>query len=211
MSPVPRVPRSRLDDTSENWLRRLRADGADREEAFADLHRLLLRVAHARVRPWRRALPEAVQAELDDLCMQAAGDALLAVVTNLDNFAGRSRFTTWAIKFAMFEVATLVRRHVRHGGASLHLDEETWSRLPDTTTATAQRQAESRELFEALRLAVAEVLTARQREVFVAAAVQDVPVDILAKRLGSSPGAVYKTLHDARRKLRAALAESDWT
>jgi RNA polymerase sigma-70 factor, ECF subfamily len=196
-----------LDGESEGWLRRLRADGPEREQALADLHRLLLRVAHAEANRRRRALPDPVLADLEDLCLQAANDALLAVTAKLDQFAGRSRFTSWAIKFAIFEVSTRLRRHAWRG-RRVHLDELAWSRLADLKTPTAQRRAEHHELLMAVRRAVDEALTPRQREVFVAAVVQDVPIDVLAERLGSNRGAVYKNLHDARRKLRGALVSA---
>ena len=48
-------------------------------------------------------------------------------------------------------------------------------------------------------------LSDRQREVLVALTIQEIPIDVLAERLGSTRGALYKTLHDARRRLRALL------
>ena len=195
------------DVESEDWLRRLRGGGREQERALAELHGLLLRVAHAEARRRRGSLPDAVLADLDDLCLQAADDALLSVVGRLDAFAGRSRFTTWAIKFAMFEISTRLRRHAWRG-RSVQLDDDVWSRVPDVGAPDAQRRAEQLELLSRLRRAVDEVLSPRQREVFVAAALQDVPIDVLAERLDSNRGAVYKTLHDARRKLRAALADA---
>lgn len=196
-----------LDAESEDWLRRLRGDGAERERALADLHRLLLRVAHAEAQRRRGTLPEPVVADLDDLCLQAADDALLSVTAKLDDFAGRSRFTTWAIKFAIFEVSTRLRRHAWRG-RRVRLDDEAWTRLPDSRAATAQRRAELNELLAEMRRAVDDVLTPRQRDVFVAAALQEVPIDVLAEQLGSGRGAIYKMLHDARRRLRGALADA---
>jgi RNA polymerase sigma-70 factor, ECF subfamily len=195
-----------VDDESEAWLRRLRAQGAERDRALAELHALLVRVAHAEARRRRWALPDAVLADLDDLCLQAADDALVSITARIDRFAGRSRFTSWAIKFAIFELSTRLRRHAWRG-RPVKLDDEAWSRLPDAGAATAHARAEQQELLRRLRRAVDEDLTPRQREVFVAAAVQEVPIDVLAERLGSSRGAIYKTLHDARRKLRRALAD----
>jgi RNA polymerase sigma-70 factor (ECF subfamily) len=90
----------------------------------------------------------------------------------------------------------------------VQLEDESWSRLPDASATTGQQRAEQGELLAELRRAVDEVLTPRQRDVFVAAAVQEVPIDVLAEHLGSNRGAVYKTLHDARRKLRGALADA---
>lgn len=196
-----------LDLASNDWLRRLRAVDAERDDALAELHQLLVRVAHAEARRRRSALPDAVVADLDDLCLQAADDALVSITAKLDEFAGRSRFTTWAIKFAIFEISTRLRRHAWLG-RTVQLEDEGWSRLPDASATTGQQRAEQRELLAELRRAVDEVLTPRQRDVFVAAAVQEVPIDVLAERLGSKRGAVYKTLHDARRKLRGALADA---
>jgi RNA polymerase sigma-70 factor (ECF subfamily) len=196
-----------LDEVSKDWLRRLRAVDAERDDALAELHQLLVRVAHAEARRRRSALPDAVVADLDDLCLQAADDALVSITAKLDEFAGRSRFTTWAIKFAIFEISTRLRRHAWRG-RTVQLEDESWSRLPDASATTGQQRAEQGELLAELRRAVDEVLTPRQRDVFVAAAVQEVPIDVLAEHLGSNRGAVYKTLHDARRKLRGALADA---
>jgi RNA polymerase sigma-70 factor (ECF subfamily) len=204
--PLPETGTAR-DAESLRWLRALRGEGVERERALADLHRLLLRVAHAEARRRSASLPEPVLADLDDLCLQAADDALLSVMKRLDDFAGLSRFTTWAMKFAIFEISTRLRRHAWRG-RPVKLDDEAWGRLPDVGGVTAQRQLEQRELIAGLRRAVDEVLTPRQREVFVAAAVREISIDALAERLETNRGAVYKTLHDARRKLRRALADA---
>lgn len=196
-----------LDPESAAWLRRLRATGPDADRALADLHTLLLRVARAEATRRRGALPGAVLADLDDICLQAADDAVVAVTGKLDDFAGRSRFTTWAIKFAIFEVSTRLRRHAWRGRTE-RLDTEAWARFPDPAAATDARRAEHAEVLAAIRRAVDEVLTPRQRDVFVSAAVREVPIDVVAERLGATRGAVYKVLHDARRKLRDALADA---
>ncbi len=193
----------RLDPESEAWLRRLRATGAERERALADLHGLLLRAAHAEAGRRRGSLPDPVRADLEDLCLQAADDALMAVTAKLDSFGGRSRFTTWAYKFALLETSVRLRRHAWRG-RSVALDDAAWERVPDR--ATAHEPAEQRELLAAIRRAVRERLTDHQRTVFEAAALREVPIDVLAERLGSNRGAIYKTLHDARRKLRVTLA-----
>jgi RNA polymerase sigma-70 factor, ECF subfamily len=195
------------DAESQEWLRRLRDRGSRRSEALADLHAILLRVAHSEAGRRRASLPEAVVADLDDLCEQATDDALARILASLDRYAGRSRFTTWAIKFALLETSTALRRHAWRG-RTVKLDDDGWGRILDARAADPQRHLEHHELLRHLKAAVDEVLTQHQRRVFVAAAVREVPIDVLAERLGSNRGAVYKTLHDARRKLRAALAEA---
>jgi RNA polymerase sigma-70 factor (ECF subfamily) len=125
-----------------------------------------------------------------DLAAQAAGDAMLALLAKLHTYRGESRFTTWAYKFALYEAGVKLRRRAWQGREiPLEPDEE----------------AEQRELVHALQDAIATTLTQHQREVLVALALNGVPIDVLAERLGTTRGALYKTLHDARRKLRAHL------
>jgi RNA polymerase sigma-70 factor (ECF subfamily) len=195
----------RLDSESRAWVEGLRAAGVERTRALERLHDLLLRAAHTEARRRRHLYPEIAGAELDDLCRQAANDALVAVTGKLEGYRGASRFTTWAYAFAVFEISVKLRRHAwRAGPVPTADDDATWDRVAGGTGA-AQAQVESAELLGALRRAVAEELTPRQREVFVAVALNDVQIDVLAGELQSTRGAVYKVLHDARRKLRLRL------
>jgi RNA polymerase sigma-70 factor (ECF subfamily) len=140
---------------------------------------------------------------LDDLATQAADDALLAVLSKLDDYRGESRFTTWAYKFGLFEAAVKVRKRAWQG-RELPVTEDTWMALSTGAGAPAE-EAERSELLGAIATAVDRVLTERQREVFVALALNGVPIDVLAERCASTRGALYKMLHDARRKLRDEL------
>ena len=194
-----------LDVESRGWVDGLRAAGVERARALERLHKLLLRAAYAEAHRRRHLYPEIGGAELDDLCSQAADDAVLAVTSKLDGYRGASRFTTWAYAFAIFEVSVKLRRHAwRRGRIPTADDDATWDRFAKGTH-TAQSRLESSELLRALRRAVAEELTPRQREVFVAVALNDVQIDVVAGQLHSSRGAVYKVLHDARAKLRRRL------
>ena len=180
-----------------------------RDAAITRLHALLLRVARAEAGRRRARLPDRVLEEVDDLCVQAANDAVMSILRKLVEFRGTARFTTWASKFVIFEVSTRLRRHAwRHH--SVKADDATWNELPDGAPS-ALRMMENRELSTALQRAVRDRLTDHQRTVFKAATVDDVPIDVLAERFGSSRGAIYKTLHDARRKLRTALADAGYT
>src|SRR5919198_5916287 len=85
-----------LDSESRDWLRRLRAAGAERDEAIARLHALLLRAARFEVARRRPTLPHLRGSDLDDIANQAADDALMGVLRRLDDFRGASRFSTWA-------------------------------------------------------------------------------------------------------------------
>lgn len=201
----PGSPGVGLDAESRSWLRGLRAEGEQRVRTVERLHDLLLRAAR-REALRRRDLTVIGGVELDDLCQQAADDAVVAVIAKLDDFRGASRFTTWAYKFALFEVSVKLRRHAWHGRTIPTADDDpTWDRLVHGT-GQAEWLAESLDLVHALRRAVAEELSPRQREVFVAVLLNAVPGDELAARLGTTRGAIYKMVHDARRKLRARLA-----
>jgi len=192
-----------LDPESAAWLRRLTPGGPEREQAERRLHELLLRVARAEAGRRRGSIPERGREEVDDLCVQAASDALLAVLRKLPGFRGASRFTTWASKFAILEVSTRLRRHNwRH--RRTRNGDGVWEQLP-AGAPSALASLQQAELLGRLRELVATALTERQRRVFVSAALEDVPIDVLAEELGSTRGAVYKILHDARGKLRRQL------
>ncbi|HEX5592142.1 MAG TPA: sigma-70 family RNA polymerase sigma factor [Solirubrobacterales bacterium] len=186
------------------WIDRLRAEGAEGQAAVADLHALLLKAARFEIGRRAAELSHLRGGDQEDLAQQAADDALMAILRKLDEFRGESRFTTWAYKFALLEAAVKVRKRAWQG-REIPLEDEAWSRLADAG-APAGRGAEDAELFAALREEI-ERLGERQREVLVAVALNGVPIDVLAERLDSTRGALYKNLHDARRKLRAALAE----
>jgi RNA polymerase sigma-70 factor (ECF subfamily) len=197
------------DPVSQRWLDGLRSSGARREQAVRDLHAVLLRAARREVARRRALLGGASGPELDDLANQAADDALLAILDSLDTYRGASRFTTWAYRFVINHVSMKTRRHL-WGGRRVPFDDADWDRLPDRLLPSAERRSEQRAQLEALRLAVDNDLSARQREVFVAAALNEVPIDVVALRLDSNRGAIYKTLFDARTKLRASLAAAGY-
>ena len=197
-----------LDPESAWWLRVLAEPGPSREAALARLHELLVRVARAEVRR-RGPRVRIAGPELDDLACQAAADALMAIIRKLGQFRGESRFTTWAYKFVIFEVSGKIGRHFWLN-PGVPLDAEDWDRLPDRFGFDPAREAEWRDLLGALYRAVDEVLTARQRVVFVAIVLNEVPLDTLVIELASSRNAIYKMLFDARRKLRAALAANGY-
>ena len=189
-----------------NWVDDLRADGVERDEAIADLHELLLRGARFEIGRRRGALAHVRGENIDDLALQAADDALVAVLAKLDTYRGASRFTTWAYKFALLEAGVRVRRRAWQG-REVVLEPESWPAFADEG-ASVERGVESAELLAELQRAVREELTPHQRAVFAALALNGVPIDVLSERLGTTRGALYTTLHDARRKLRAALAAS---
>jgi RNA polymerase sigma-70 factor (ECF subfamily) len=202
---LTRAPRP-LDEESREWLRALRSTGPGRDDAVARLHALLLRAARFEVARRRPTLPHLRGNELDEIALEAADDALMSVLARLDDFRGASRFTTWVYKFALLEAAVKLRRRAWQG-REVPLEPETWS-LFSSAALEPDEQAEQSELLAILKRAIEEVLTPHQRRVLVALALNGVPIDVLAERLNTNRGALYKTLHDARRKLRKHLEDS---
>jgi RNA polymerase sigma-70 factor, ECF subfamily len=148
--------------------------------------------------------------ELDDLAHQAAADAVLAITAKLDSFRGESRFTTWAYKFAVLEVSAKLGRHF-WSRPTVALSFEDWDRLPDRFGLAPGEISQWQELLVAIRRAVDEELTEHQRRVFIALVLNAVPLDALVVELGTTRNAIYKTMYDARQKLRAALIAGGYT
>lgn len=196
------TPVTSVDD--ESWVSDLTASGAAGAEAVRRLHDTLLRATRHQVWRLRGLLPGAGPGELEDLAQQAADDALVAVLRRLATWERRSRFTTWVYKFGILEAGVAVRRQAwRH--REVH--------LPDTTVvvdpgASPADVVAAGQLVRAVHDAIESALTPHQRRVALALLVDDVPIDVLAERLGTTRNALYKTLHDARVRLRAALARS---
>jgi RNA polymerase sigma-70 factor (ECF subfamily) len=205
MEPAASVVAAPLDDESREWLADLRATGSKHDEAVTRLHALLLRAARFEVARRRPMLPHLRGNDLDDIAQQAADDALMGVLRRLDDFRGASRFSTWAFKFAIYEAAVKLRKRSWQG-REIPLEPEGWGSIA-SAAPTPAIEAEQAELVQTLQTAIAEVLTPHQRRVLVALALNDVPIDVLAERLNTNRNALYKTLHDARRKLRDHLTE----
>src|SRR5688572_19769645 len=193
------------DDDSDAWVAALSAPGPAREAACSRLHELLLRAARFEVNRRRASLPHLRGNDFDDLAMQSADDALVAILAKLETFRGDSRFTTWAYKFALLEAAVKLRKRAWQG-REMPLEPETWEVFA-AQQGSPQSRAEESELLRELKAAIDEELSPHQREVLVALALNGVPIDVLAERLNTTRGALYKTLHDARRKLRKHLDE----
>jgi RNA polymerase sigma-70 factor (ECF subfamily) len=199
---------SSAEQTSAYWVRALSGSGSEHDAAVTQLHALMLRVCRGEVNR-RRAQLGVVGPELEDLAYQAAADATMAVTAKVASFRGDSRFTTWAYKFAVFEVSTKVGRHFWMTRTT-PLDQEDWDRLPDRLGIDPAGHAQHRQLIDAVRTAVDQELSDRQRRVFVALVVEGIPLDALVVRTGSTRNALYKTMFDARRKIRLHLVTNGY-
>ena len=197
-----------LDADSRRWLEQLAATGRVRDDAVARLHALLLRAARFEVSRRRLALAHLRGGDHDDLAQQAADDALVAVLAKLADFRGDSRFTTWAYKFALYEAAVKLRRRAWQD-RELPLEPDSWSLIAAAGSSPSEYAADN-ELLAAVQTAITDVLSAHQREVLVAITLNGVPIDVLAQRLNTTRGALYKTLHDARKKLRRQLTTNGY-
>jgi RNA polymerase sigma-70 factor (ECF subfamily) len=185
------------------WLAALRATGEEREDATRRLHDLLLRAARHELNRRRAMLAGTGRETIDDLAMESADDALTAILAKLDDYRFESRFTTWAYKFAILEAAVRTRRRAWQE-RELPMDPDAWTALPAQTLGPAE-DLENRDRLRAVIEAVRTDLSPHQREVLGALVLAEVPIDVLAERLGTTRGALYKTLHDARRKLRTVI------
>jgi RNA polymerase sigma-70 factor (ECF subfamily) len=202
------VPAEDLDQESAGWLRRLGADGGERQAAERELHARLVRIALAEVRRRSASTPVTGQ-ELEDVAYQSAADAMLAILAKLGDFRGESRFTTWAYRFVILEVSSKLGRHYWRN-PPVALDAGQWERLPDRLGIDPERQAESAGILAEVRRVVDEGLTSHQRRVFVAIVVDGIPLDALAAELGLRRNAIYKVVFDARRKIRRALVANGY-
>jgi RNA polymerase sigma-70 factor (ECF subfamily) len=186
----------------DDWIAALSTPGPEREDALRRLHALLLRGARFQVSRMSALRAAVGAAQVDDIVQLAADEAMVAVLSKLATFEGRSRFTTWAYKFAVLQAAVELRRHA-------------WSRREVPLEAapplveprpSPDQYAEAAEFAAAARSAIDRVLTPHQRRIALALMVDEVPIDVLAERLGTNRNALYKTLHDARARLRDHLA-----
>ena len=192
------------DGEPEDWVRALLSTGAEQAEAMRALHGLMVRAAAHQVWRMRAALPDSSPGTVDVIVNQAADEAMTALLGKVHTFEGRSRFTTWAFKFAILQAASDVRRlQWQHREVELRdLD------LRDVATDShdgPEHQAEGADLARALAESMRACLTPHQRRVAVALLIDGVPIDVLAERLGSNRNALYKTVHDARQRLRDDL------
>jgi RNA polymerase sigma-70 factor (ECF subfamily) len=186
----------------EDWIAELTATGPVRDDALRRLHALLLRAARFQVSRMSAMRAAVGAAQVDDVINLAADEAMVAVLSKLATFEGRSRFTTWAYKFAVLQAAVELRRHAwSHREVPLDTAPPLVEPRP-----SPDEYAEGAELAAAVRDAIDQVLTPHQRRIALALIVDEVPIDVLADRLGTNRNALYKTLHDARGRLRAHLA-----
>ncbi|MDN5861339.1 MAG: sigma-70 family RNA polymerase sigma factor [Pseudonocardia sp.] len=194
----------RADAGEPGWVDDLRLRGPAHDEAVRRLRWTVRQAARHQVRRMPQVWSDLGAVRAEEIVESAADEATVAVLAALDRFEGRSRFTTWVYKFGIFHAASEARRALwRDRPVDLEDQPEPASADP----ITPETYAEARDLSAAVALALRTVLTPHQRRIARALIVDDVPIDVLAERLGTNRNALYKTLHDARVKLRAELRQ----
>lgn len=189
------------DAEPEDWVEALSTPGPGQDHAMTRLHQLMVRASHHQVRRMRSQLAGVGNDRVEEIANQAADEAMMAVLGKLSSFEGRSRFTTWAYKFAILQSATEVRRFAWLN-REVELNDRTQILEPGPSPSS---YVEAADLAAAVRLAIDTALTPHQRGITIALLVDDVPIDVLAQRLGTNRNALYKTVHDARTRMRAHL------
>ena len=197
--------------TNDEWLHDLNASGEAQDAAIADLRNLLLRAA---LYCFSRNLGDFRGLNHDEILQRAedcAQDALIALMKHLQDFRGDSKFTTWAYKFAI-NMALMTARRERWKGVSLDelsfLDNGTvfeWAMQDNTARLVPDRSAMQDEVQEIIQEVIEHDLTNKQRRVLLMMVFNDVPMDEVVRRLNTNRNAIYKMLHDARRKLKSSL------
>jgi RNA polymerase sigma-70 factor (ECF subfamily) len=196
--------------TNEEWLHDLTASGEIQEAAIADLRELLLRAA---LYFFNRNLSDFQGLNRDEITQRAedcAQDALIAVMNHLSDFRGDSKFSTWAYKFAI-NMALMAARRERWKGVSLDelaSDDSNffeWMMEDKSDGIAPEQSAMQGEIRRILQEVIERDLTENQRRVLFMMVFHEVPMDEVVRYVGTNRNAIYKMLHDARRKLKSSL------
>jgi len=201
------------DRTNDQWLADLTGPPAVRDPALQDLRQRLQRGIYYYLSRERSDLAQLPAQELAQMAEDLAQDATLRVLENLGSFRGDSRFTTWATKIAV-RVAISDLRRARYRDFSLDDITADGELLPAEVAGAAssggpgpEHAAERADVMAKITAALSEALTERQFQALEAVALRGVPLEVVAEQMDTNRNALYKLLHDARRKLRAHLEE----
>lgn len=187
--------------SNDDWLRELRAGGAEQALALEALRRYL-----------HHALPGCLKrygAVPEHLVEDVVQDALVRALDQLDGFEGRSRFTTWVTSIAVRGALTELRRKRWQDVSLAELTEGTEVTPQNLANGEVdpERQASQLGIIRAMYRILESELSERQRTAVIAE-LQGMPQEEIGRRLGTTRNAVYKLGHDARRKLKLGLEAS---
>ncbi|MDX2076456.1 MAG: sigma-70 family RNA polymerase sigma factor [bacterium] len=195
--------------TNEQWLEELSTSESESQAvALEDLRTRLRRSILYYLSQERSDLRGLSLQELEQMADDLAQDATLRVIDNLKNFRGESLFTTWANRIAI-RVAISDLRRARYKDFSLDDMTAEGDLLPakaeKNDSPTPEESVERADVLAKINAALEEALTERQYQVIAAVALKGIPMDIVAEQMGTNRNALYKLLHDARKKLRVYL------
>lgn len=198
--------------SNELWLDELRAGGALRDSALSDLRQVILTGLPYALSKW---LPSN-DPRFAGLVEEVTQDTLLRVMDRLDTFEGRSQFTTWVQKIAVRIALTELRRK-RWENVSLDELLEGEDSLPVTglminhQVSTPEEMVEGADMLVRIQRIIAEELTDKQRQAMMAIAIKGMPLEEVARRMGTNRNALYKLMHDTRLRLKRRLAQEGLT
>jgi RNA polymerase sigma-70 factor (ECF subfamily) len=192
---------------NQRWIHDLSTPGATREAALEDLHATLLRVLPRALTRWLSPDNPALETLVEDVTQET----LLRVMDKLDTFEGRSQFTTWVYKIAVRIALTELRRE-RWKDVSLdEMTENTGGEQEPGFVSSAnlgpESASEQRDSLQHLQRILSEELTDKQRQALMAVGVQGIPLEEVARRMGTNRNALYKLMHDARLRLKSRLEQ----
>ena len=196
---------------NDHWISDLRSTGPTQEAALEDLHQIIL-----------AGLPYALSAWLstDDprfqpLAEEVAQETLLRVLDHLDTFEGRSQFTTWVHKIAVRVALTELRRKRWENVSLDELVEDDMSPprpgLMADSALGPESTVEGQDMMEHLKRIIAEELTEKQRQAMIAISIKGMPLEEVARQMGTNRNALYKLMHDTRLRLKRRLAQEGLT
>ena len=195
--------------TNAGWLRALESTGEEQAAAIVDLRAYLLRAALFSLHRSRAHQAHLTPAAIEQLAEDCAQDALLAILKQLHEFRGDSRFTTWAYKFAINIAMVAARRESwKHVSLDQLLDNSNvpeWPIRDERTAIDPDQLALQADAWAVMRDLIEHDLTDRQRQVVKAIVFDEIPMDEVVRHLDSNRNAIYKNLHDARSKLKTRL------
>lgn len=198
--------------SNEEWVSAIKSDGQTQASALEDLRQRLRTTILFYLSQDRSDLGDLSSQELARMADDLAQDATLRIMDNVDNFRGESKFTTWANRIAVRMAISDLRR-ARYRDFSLDNMTAGGEILPDTSGGPVtsvpppnpETAAERSDVINRINQAMREALTERQYQALTAVALDGVPMDIVAERMGTNRNALYKLIHDARRKLKSHL------
>ena len=200
------------DRTNEEWLADLRSEGEAKESALADLRAIIL-----------SGLPYALSKYLSpdnpqfqSLTEEVSQETLLRVMSHLDTFEGRSKFTTWVHKIAVRIALTELRRRRWRDFSLDSLVEEnedgfSFPSILEDPSPNPDAVTEQSDMLSRVGRLIDEELTEKQRQAIVATTIEGVPLEEVARQMGMKRNALYKLLHDARLRLKQRLSREGLT